>query len=100
MPAPRTGSTKNSAWPRTEGAPMSIFSGDFTKNLNRIYGLYTGIFIGFTIVLGVLEQIGVPDKVIGYLFVFMTIGVYALIGVISRTAELSEYYVAGRRVPA
>jgi cation/acetate symporter len=79
---------------------MSMFSGDFTKNLNRIYGLYTGIFIGFTIVLGVLEQIGVPDKVIGYLFVFMTIGVYALIGVISRTAELSEYYVAGRRVPA
>ncbi|MBM3540910.1 MAG: cation acetate symporter, partial [Alphaproteobacteria bacterium] len=73
---------------------------DFLKKLNKIYFTYTGIFIGFTILLGVLEQMGVSNAVIGYLFVFMTIGVYALIGVISRTAELSEYYVAGRRVPA
>ncbi|MFN0041919.1 MAG: sodium:solute symporter family protein [Alphaproteobacteria bacterium] len=73
---------------------------DFMKKLNKIYFLYTGIFVGFTILLGVLEQMDVPNKIIGYLFVFMTIGVYALIGIISRTAELSEYYVAGRRVPA
>jgi cation/acetate symporter len=74
--------------------------GDFLSNLGRIYGIYTGGFIGFVILLGILEQVGVPDKVIGYLFVFLTIGVYALIGIISRTAQLSEYYVAGRRVPA
>ena len=30
----------------------------------------------------------------------LTIGVYAGIGYISRTAQVSEYYVAGRRVPA
>jgi len=79
---------------------MSVFQGDFTKNLGRIYRTYTLTFVGFTIALGIAEQLGLPNKVIGYLFVFMTIGVYALIGILTRTMEVSEYYVAGRRVPA
>ncbi len=74
--------------------------GDFTSNLGRIYGIYTGGFVTFVVILAILEQLGVPNRVIGYLFLFLTLGVYAFIGVISRTAQLSEYYVAGRRVPA
>ncbi len=70
------------------------------KNLGRMYGVYTGGFLGFVILLAILEQMGVPNKVIGYLFVFFTLAVYAVIGVMTRTAEISEYYVAGRRVPA
>lgn len=73
---------------------------DFIKNLGRIYGAYTGTFLAFVILLAVLEQVGVPNKILGYLFVFFTLAVYAIIGVMSRTAEVSEYYVAGRRVPA
>ena len=65
-----------------------------------MYGLYTGGFVGFIILLAILEQIGVPNKILGYLFVFFTLAVYAIIGVATRTAQLSEYYVAGRRVPA
>jgi len=42
----------------------------------------------------------VPNKILGYLFVFFTLAVYAVIGVMTRTAVVSEYYVAGRRVPA
>lgn len=72
----------------------------FTQNLGRIYGFYTGGFLGFVIFLAILEQLGVPNQIIGYLFVFLTIAVYAGIGYISRTAQVSEYYVAGRRVPA
>jgi cation/acetate symporter len=79
---------------------MAVMKGDFVQNLGKIYGIYTGGFIAFTIFLGVLEQLGVRNEIIGYLFVFMTIGVYALIGYLSRTAQLAEYYVAGRRVPA
>ncbi|NKC33007.1 sodium:solute symporter family protein [Falsiroseomonas selenitidurans] len=75
-------------------------SGDFLSNLGKIYGWYTGGFAAFVLVLAVLEQVGVPNRIIGYLFVFLTIGVYALIGYLSRTAQVSEYYVAGRRVPA
>jgi cation/acetate symporter len=73
---------------------------DFIKNLGKIYGLYAGGFLAFVVFLAILEQIGVPNRVLGYLFVFFTIAVYAIIGVLSRTAQVSEYYVAGRRVPA
>ncbi len=72
----------------------------FVANLGRIYGTYTGGFIGFVIFLAILEWLGVPDRIIGYLFVFLTLAVYAGIGIISRTTQISEYYVAGRRVPA
>jgi len=75
-------------------------SSDFIKNLGKMYGTYTGGFIAFIILLAILEQVGVPNKILGYLFVFFTLAVYAIIGVMTRTAEVSEYYVAGRRVPA
>jgi cation/acetate symporter len=71
----------------------------FIANLGKIYGGYTGGFIFFVILLAIAEQMGVPNKIIGYAFVFLTIGVYAYIGILSRTSELSEYYVAGRVVP-
>src|ERR687895_1972006 len=74
--------------------------GGFLGNLGKIYLGYTGGFIVFTLILAVLEQMGVPNKIIGYCFVILTIGVYAYIGILSRTMDLSEYYVAGRRVPA
>ncbi len=41
-----------------------------------------------------------PRLWIGYLFMVATIALYAVIGVISRTSNVTEYYVAGRRVPA
>ena len=47
-----------------------------------------------------MEQVGVPNRVLGYLFVFFTLAVYGVIGVAMRTAQVSEYYVAGRVVPA
>jgi cation/acetate symporter len=72
----------------------------FYKQLGRMYGTYTGGFVAFIILLAILEQIGVPNKVLGYFFVFFTLAVYAIIGVATRTAQVSEYYVAGRRVPA
>ncbi|HRK18289.1 MAG TPA: cation acetate symporter [Hyphomicrobiaceae bacterium] len=75
-------------------------SGAFLDNLGKIYGMYTGGFFGFVAILAVLEQMGVPNVYIGYGFVFLTIMVYAAIGVLSRTAQAGEYYVAGRSVPA
>jgi cation/acetate symporter len=78
----------------------SAASSDFIKNLGRMYGTYTGAFVGFIILLAIMEQLGVPNRILGYFFVFFTLAVYAVIGVMTRTAQLSEYYVAGRRVPA
>ena len=50
--------------------------------------------------LAVLEDHGMPPRWIGYSFLFFTIFMYAAIGIMSRTSDVSEYYVAGRRIPA
>ncbi len=72
----------------------------FKQNLNKVYTWYTGGFFAFVIVLAVLEQMGLPRQWIGFIFLLATIGLYAGIGIMSRTNDAAEYYVAGRRVPA
>jgi cation/acetate symporter len=72
----------------------------FKSQLNKVYGWYTGGFLAFIIVLAVLEQMGLPRAWIGFIFLLATVALYAGIGVMSRTSDASEYYVAGRRVPA
>ena len=72
----------------------------FEKQLHRVYSWYTGGFIAFIIVLAILEQFGMPRQWIGFTFLIATVALYAGIGVMSRTSDASEYYVAGRRVPA
>ena len=68
--------------------------------LQRYYLLYTGGFLMFVGALAVLEQHGMPPRWIGYSFLIFTISMYAVIGIMSRTSDVSEFYVAGRRVPA
>jgi cation/acetate symporter len=68
--------------------------------LQRYYLYYTGGFLAFIGALAVLEQHGMPPRWIGYAFLCFTISMYALIGIVCRTSDVSEYYVAGRRVPA
>ncbi len=72
----------------------------FKSQLKKYYSFYAGGFIGFIILLAIAEQMGMSRTWIGYWFLFATIGLYAGIGIMSRTSEVSEYYVAGRRVPA
>jgi cation/acetate symporter len=73
---------------------------DFKSGLNKVYTWYTGGFIAFVVVLAILEQMGLSKNWIGYLFLAGTVLLYAGIGVMSRTNDAAEYYVAGRRVPA
>ena len=68
--------------------------------LNKLYLLYTLAFVSLVAVLGVLEQMGMPRGWIGFVFLIATIGVYAAIGLVCRTTDATEYYVAGRSVPA
>jgi len=72
----------------------------FKKQLNKVYAWYTGGFLMFVVVLAILEQMGLPRNWIGYIFLAATVLLYAGIGVMSRTNDAAEYYVAGRRVPA
>jgi cation/acetate symporter len=72
----------------------------FKQQLNKVYLWYTGGFALFVVSLAVLEQMGLPRDWIGFIFLLATIGLYAGIGIMSRTTDATEYYVAGRRVPA
>ena len=72
----------------------------FKSQLNKVYGWYTCGFLAFIIVLAILEQMGLPRNWIGFIFLLATVLLYAGIGIMSRTTDAAEYYVAGRRVPA
>jgi len=72
----------------------------FTKRLHLRYGLFVlgvALFIGM---MAALEQSGWSRGWIGGSFLLSTVLVYAAIGLLSRTTNEAEYYVAGRRVPA
>ena len=88
----------------TDNGDSSLFSGssqaDFKKQLNKVYAWYTGGFAVFVVALAILEQMGLSRAWIGYIFLAATVLLYGGIGVMSRTNDASEYYVAGRRVPA
>ena len=81
-----------------DGVKMS--SQQFRAQLNRVYSWYTAGFVAFVLVLALAERMGLPRLWIGFTFLMATIALYAGIGVMSRTTDASEYYVAGRRVPA
>ena len=72
----------------------------FKKQLNKVYGWYTGGFVTFVVVLAILEQMGLGRGAMGIIFLLATVALYAGIGIMSRTNDAAEYYVAGRRVPA
>jgi cation/acetate symporter len=72
----------------------------FKSQLKKVYTFYTGGFVLFVVALAILEQMGLPRATMGYVFLAATILLYAGIGVMSRTNDAAEYYVAGRRVPA
>ncbi|MCY7307029.1 MAG: cation acetate symporter [Rhodoferax sp.] len=84
----------------SDGVSNAASKAAFKQNLNKVYKWYTGGFLAFVVVLAVLEQMGLPRSWIGFIFLLATIGLYAGIGIMSRTNDAAEYYVAGRRVPA
>lgn len=84
----------------TSGAGGAGSNKAFKQQLNKVYKWYTGGFFVFVIALAILEQIGLSREWIGFIFLIATIALYAGIGIMSRTTDAAEYYVAGRRVPA
>ncbi len=82
------------------GTNTAASNAAFKAGLSKVYKWYTGGFLAFVIVLAILEQMGLSRQWIGLIFLLATIGLYAGIGIMSRTTDATEYYVAGRRVPA
>ena len=76
-----------------------MIKGKFIDNLPKVYGIYTGGFLVFIILMAIAESMGMSAKLIGIFFVAFTVSIYAIIGYLSRTLQLDAYYVAGRQVP-
>lgn len=72
----------------------------FTRQLHRVFGVYVLGLLLFIAGLAGLEMLGASRRWIGAIFLLATVLLYAGIGVLSRTTDADEYYVAGRRVPA
>jgi len=73
---------------------------EFSAAVSKVYAWYVGGFLSFVLLLAVFEQMGLSRQWIGWIFLLATIGLYAGIGIITRTTDADEYYVAGRRIPA
>ena len=70
-------------------------------SLGRMYGLYTGRLPRLhRPARDSWSRWAFPTRSSAIFFVFFTLAVYGVIGVAMRTAQVSEYYVAGRVVPA
>lgn len=72
----------------------------WSLTLSKRYGYYA---LGFCLLIGglsALEITGFAREWIGYIFLLTTVLMYAAIGIVCRTSDPLEYYVAGRRVPA
>ena len=70
-------------------------------SLGKIFGLYTVCFLGVTILIGLAEKfLGLSPQWIGWIFMGLSLGIYIVIGIVTRTSNPDQYYVAGRGVPA
>ena len=70
-------------------------------SLDKLFGLYTISFLGVTILIGIAEIFfGLPNRWIGWLFMALSLLIYVFIGIVTRTSNPDQYYVAGRGVPA
>src|SRR5919109_3563508 len=70
-------------------------------SLDKIFGLYTVMFLGVTVLIGIGEALGIfSNQMIGWLFMALSLAIYVVIGIITRTSNPDQYYVAGRGVPA
>ncbi|MCF8211398.1 MAG: VC_2705 family sodium/solute symporter [Rhodoferax sp.] len=72
----------------------------YSGQLHRKFGLYVVLLLLFIAALALAEQWGLPKAWVAAIFLSTTLVLYAGIGVYARTSNASEYYVAGRRIPA
>jgi cation/acetate symporter len=70
-------------------------------SLGKIFGWYTVSFLAVTILIGLAQALfGLPNKWVGWLFMGLSLAIYVVIGIVTRTSNADQYYVAGRGVPA
>ncbi|MDD5336682.1 MAG: VC_2705 family sodium/solute symporter [Rhodoferax sp.] len=72
----------------------------YKRRLHRKFASYVLCLLLFLLALALAERWGLKKTWVGAIFLFATIGLYAVIGIYNRTSDAAEYYVAGRGIPA
>ncbi|MEY3461714.1 MAG: hypothetical protein RLZZ03_1367, partial [Pseudomonadota bacterium] len=70
-----------------ESGQGAAYQAAFTQAVSRVYRSYAAGFIAFVLALAFLEQHGLSRQSIGLIFLLATIGLYAGIGIVSRTTD-------------
>jgi cation/acetate symporter len=74
-------------------------SSGYLWRLHRHLLLFVAGFIVFLLLMAWAERAGLSRGWIGPIFLFLSVMVYAVIGIYSRTGDPEDFYVAGRRIP-
>jgi cation/acetate symporter len=72
----------------------------YKRRLHRLLATYVAGLLIFIALMAWAEQNGLSRFWLGPMFLFLSIMLYAGIGIYGRTSDPHEYYVAGRRIPA
>lgn len=83
-----------------EDSDVDIEYTAYKRRLHRRFAGYVVCLLLFLLVLALAERWGLKKTWVGAIFLFATVGLYAVIGIYGRTSDASEYYVAGRSIPA
>jgi len=88
---------------RRDGDDASLDASAYARYksvLHKRFAWYVVSLIVFLLALAYAERLGLSKVWVAGIFLTATLVLYAVIGVYGRTADASEYYVAGRRIPA
>lgn len=72
----------------------------YKNRLHRRFAAYVLCLLLLLLALALAERWGLKKAWVGAIFLFATVSLYAVIGIYNRTSDASEYYVAGRSIPA
>lgn len=65
----------------------------------KFLAIFAAFFACFTVFFAILEQIGVPERTLGFLLVGATLILYAVVGLRARTGRLRGFHAANHNVP-
>lgn len=68
--------------------------------LGNYFSIFASVFVAVTLLVMILEQLGVSASLLSATMLFAPLALYAAIGVASYNQEPLDYFAAGRRVPA
>lgn len=69
-------------------------------HLGTYFGIFTSAFAGVVLLCLIFEQLGAPDVILRWFMLLGPLALYLSIGAAAYCNEPSDYFAAGRRVPA